>query len=423
VLRIAVVGAGWAGLAAAVQATALGHAVTLFEMAPQCGGRARGVDIGGLQLDNGQHIMIGAYTELLRLMNVVGADPQQLLLRTPLALVDAAGSGLHLGRGNPAAAFTTAVLRHPTWNSQAKLALIVTASRWALTGFRCDPGLSVSALTSRLPRVLGEELIDPLCVAALNTPSVDASASVFLRVMKDALFSGPGSSDLLIPRVHLGDVFPNPALTWLGRNGAAIRPSSRVHAIKPLRGLWAVDEAGFDRVVLATPPGEASRLVSPFAPDWAKAAQELRYEPIVTAYLSSPGTRLPAPMLVLHSNAAGPAQFVFDRGQLGGPGGLLAFVISGARRWVEFGTPATLEATLAQATSALSPVLRAPLAPIRLLTEKRATFRCTPRLQRPSFTVAAGLWAAGDYVDGPYPATLEGAVRSGIQAAVAASRH
>ena len=84
--RLAVIGGGWAGLAAAVEAVSLGAAVTLFEMAPTLGGRARSLE--GLEpaLDNGQHILIGAYTDTLALMRRVGGDPDADLLRMPLRL-------------------------------------------------------------------------------------------------------------------------------------------------------------------------------------------------------------------------------------------------------------------------------------------------------------------------------------------------
>ena len=107
---------------------------------------------------------------------------------------------------------------------------------------------------------------------------------------------------------------------------------------------------------------------------------------------------------------------MFDRGQLGGASGLLAFVISGAQPWVDAGQAATLQATLNQACSALGSVLQGPLEPVQVLSEKRATFRCTPGLQRSAMQIAPGLHAAGDHVIGPYPATLEGAIRSGIEA-------
>ena len=415
-MKVAIIGAGWAGIAAAVEATAQSHPVTLYDMARQCGGRARSVETNGRMLDNGQHIMIGAYTELLRLMRVVGADSQRLLLRTPLALLDASGVGLRLSPGRPVIAFGRAVVEHPTWTWQTKVAMIQAAIGWGLRGFRCSESIDVATLTKRMPTALREELIDPLCIAALNTPSGQASARVFLLVLRDALFAGPGSSDLLLPVVRLSALFPDPALIWLRKEGVPIHLSTRVMALRSSQGKWLVDDRAFDRVVIAATSSEAARLVAPITPGWAQVASDLRYEPIVTVYLRSVGTTLPAPMLALQSDADSPAQFVFDHGQLGGPEGLLAFVISGAKRWIDAGAQVTLAAAIAQAQRALGHLLRAPLLPVQVLSEKRATFRCTPGLRRPPGRIAAGLWAAGDYVDGPYPATLEGAVRSGVQA-------
>jgi predicted NAD/FAD-dependent oxidoreductase len=260
-------------------------------------------------------------------------------------------------------------------------------------------------------------LIDPLCVAALNTHSNEASARVFLRVLRDALFSGAGSADLLLPRVSLSALLPAPAQAWLG--DANVRLRTRVASLQAQSEQWLVDGTAFDRVVLATSPAEAARLAATIAPAWSKRVTALRYEPIVTVYVRCEGARLSEPMLALHSDAGSPAQFVFDRGQLGGPPGLLAFVVSGARPWVDRGLEATTQATLAQARSALGATLCGALEPVHTIAERRATFCCTPGLLRPSMRVAAGLFAAGDHVDGPYPATLEGAVRSGLAAAAA----
>ena len=410
--RIAVIGGGWSGLAAAVEATRRGHCVTLFEMAPQLGGRSRGVDLNGLALDNGQHILIGAYMQTLALMRTVGVDIGEAFVRTPLRITYSDGVGLQLRPGAPMLAFGAAVLRQRGWGFGERLALLAASSGWATRGFRCDPALTVAALTQRLPRAIRDDLIDPLCVAALNTPAIDASASVFLRVLRDALFTGPGSADLLLPRVSLSALLPAPAQRWLIDAGAAVYVQRRVESLMADSDGWAVDGERFDRVVLATTPAEAARLTREIAPAWSKTAAALRYEPIVTVYLRGDGVRLPAPMLALRADAAAPAQFVFDRGQLGGPAGLLAFVISGAQPWVDRGTEATSQATIVQAQAALG----LPLALVQTLTEKRATFRCTPGLQRPAMRVAPNLHAAGDHVDGPYPATLEGAVRSGLDA-------
>jgi squalene-associated FAD-dependent desaturase len=414
--RVAVVGGGWAGLAAAIEATSLGHEVTLFEMAAHWGGRARRVDVDGLALDNGQHILIGAYVQTLRMLRTVGVEPDSVFLRMPLRLVDAHGHGLRLPPGAPLVAFARGVLAHRGWALGDRLALLLHATGWSLRGFRCDPRLTVAELTARWPQVLRNELIEPLCVAALNTPGEAASASVFLRVMRDALFSGAGSSDLLLPRARLSDVLPLPAVRWLAARGASLRTSTRVERLAETGGGWTVNDAAFDAVVLATTAVEAARLIADVAPAWAEIAAALRYEPIVTVYAQSHGTCLPQPMLALAAGADQPAQFVFDQGQLGGRAGLLAFVISGARPWIDRGLDATRDATLAQGRHSLGPHLRSPLQAVRVLTEKRATFRCVPSLLRPTGDVAPGLQVAGDYVQGPYPATIEGAVRAAVEA-------
>ena len=200
--------------------------------------------------------------------------------------------------------------------------------------------------------------------------------------------------------------------------GAHVHLGCRVEYIAPTDDGWRVDDELFSHIVLATPPGEAARLVATVNDEWAQAAASLRYEPIVTVYLQSAHARLPRAMLSLRSDTTqAPAQFVFDLGALGGPTGLLAFVVSGARAWVDRGSEATVEATLRQARATLSASLRGPLQLVKVLTEKRATFRCTPALRRPAGRIAASLHAAGDYIAGPYPATLEGAVRSGLAAA------
>jgi hydroxysqualene dehydroxylase len=420
-LNVAVVGGGWAGLAGAVTLVRQGHRVTLYEMAGQLGGRARQVDVEGMALDNGQHILIGAYRETLRLMKLVDVDVDRVLLRRPLQLVDAKGSGLVLPAGAPVPALLAGVFRHPRWSAGERLALLSAASGWAIGRFRCAPATTVAELTASLPAAVRHELIDPLCVAALNTPAEEASGQVFLRVLRDALFTGRGSADLLLPRVTLAELFPLPAAHWLEEAGAVLCRGLRVHQITPHSDGWLVDGQRFDRVIVATPALEASRLLRPINTAWADQAEGLRYEPIITAYLRAPGARLAAPMVALAGpSQQTPAQFVFDHGQLQGTpmtSGLLAFVVSGARPWLERGLPQTEQAITRQAAALLGGDLPYGARVLKMITEKRATFRCTPNLHRPSIEVAPGLLAAGDHVAGPYPATLEGAVRAGIAAA------
>jgi hypothetical protein len=352
-------------------------------------------------------------------MRLVGVDIDQALLRTPLRVTYPDGAGLQLAPGAPILAFASAVLRYPGWRWRDKQALLLTATGWALRGFRCDPALTVAQLTSHLPIAVCEELLDPLCVAALNTPASQASATVFLRVLKDALFSGPGSADLLLPKLRLTHLWPQPAAHWLTQAGASVRLSQRVNSLERTVDHWLVNGEPADAVVLACSANEAARLTAALAPAWSEQAGALNYEPIVTVYAHSPGCRLPQPMMALRSDAQRPAQFVFDLGIISGLDGVLAFVVSGAASWVAQGLEATTTATLSQAREALGAHLRSPIETLRSTTEKRATFLCTPQLQRPPQQVLPGLWAAGDYIQGPYPATLEGAMRSGVEAAAA----
>jgi len=428
--RVAVVGAGWAGLAAAVEASTLGHQVTLFEMAATPGGRARRLppdaDLG-FALDNGQHILIGAYAATLGLMRKVGVDPERVLWRMPLALLDTAGHGLVLPAGAPVPAFVRGVLGASGWRWSERAALLSAAGGWALRGFHCAPHLTVSELCSGLPIQLRRSLIEPLCVAALNTPAGQASAVVFLRVLRDALFSGPGSADLLLPRIDLGALIPDAAMRWLVGRGVDVRLGTRVTALRRSGEDWQVETlvdgmtvaAPFDRVILAASPQESARLAAPHAASWSETVAVLRFEPIITVLLRAPpGTRLARPMLVLESGPDAPAQVLFDLGALRGSSepaadGVLAAVISGAGAWVAMGLDAATDLTLAQ----IRHVLGLDLAAVRTVAEKRATFLCAPGLERPPAKIAPGLIAAGDYVAGPYPATLEGAVRSGLAAA------
>jgi len=423
-MRVAVVGGGWSGLSAAVHATALGHRVTLFEMAPRLGGRAREVEARNLRLDNGQHILIGAYRATIALMRQVGVPVEEALHRTPLALVGPDGRGLVLPRGAPRVAFVRAVLGRTGWSWQERIALLRVALGWARAGFACEPSRTVSEIAAPLSDAVRTGLVDPLCVAALNTPASQASASVFLRVLRDALFSGPGSADLLLPKCSLSALLPDPAAHWLASHGCRLRLGARVQRLDAAgSGSWVVNGERFDSAILAASASETARLVGSLQPAWTQAADCLRHEPIVTVYATSPGARLGAPMIALESNAEAPAQFVFDLQALRGVPGLLALVVSGAGAWVERGLQATADAALSQARRALAGHLTGSVQLVKVLVEKRATFACVPGLERPPATIAPGLLAAGDYIDGPYPATLEGAVRSGLAAAAALSVH
>ena len=415
--HLAIVGAGWAGLAAAVRGLQAGFQVSVFEMSHQPGGRARSLDDAPDALDNGQHILIGAYTRTLALMRELGADPAVLLHRMPLALRFPDGAGLALAAGAPVSSLLIGIARFAGTTVRERLSLTQHALSWAARGFRCDETLTVDALCAGMAPRIRQLLIDPLCVAAMNTHARDASARIFLRVLHDALLGGKGSADLLLPRRPLSELTPQPAQQWLTQHGAAWLPGTRVQQLQRERDGWQLDGQDFDAVVLACSSTEAARLTRDVAPSWAQDAAALRFEPIVTVYVQADGARLPSAITALHEGPQAPAQFVIDHGQLGTCAGRFACVVSGAQRWVDAGMPATELAVLAQLRDAF-PAGTWPHAPtvLRSVAEKRATFRCTPGLRRPPSHVAQGLVAAGDYVDGPYPATLEGAVRSAERA-------
>jgi squalene-associated FAD-dependent desaturase len=421
-VRIAVIGAGWAGLACAVEATRAGHHVTLFEAARTAGGRARRIEGAAAgassdpPLDNGQHILVGAYRETLAMMRTVGVDPRDVLLRLPLSLRRPDGSGLAVPAGWPVPLDLLAgIVTARGWTWRDKASLLRSAWAWRRAGFRCADDATVGDLCRDLtPRAM-DELIDPLCVSALNTPSARASGQVFLTVLRDALFGEPGGADLLLPRVDLGALLPDAALAWLTRCGATLRLGTRVAAIEragPGSPRWQVEGAAVDHVVVAGASWDAVRLLRNSAidaPAWIAAAESLRFEAIATVYLDG-ATPLAAPLLALASSVEAPAQFAFDRTVLGGPRGRLALVVSAS----DAPRDVLERQVLRQARGALGqPALRV----LRTIVEKRATFACTPGLRRPGCDIAEAIGACGDHVDGPYPATLEGAVRSGLAAA------
>ncbi len=424
--QVAVIGGGWAGLAAAIGATQEGHQVTVFEAARHWGGRARALpcrmpDGTEATLDNGQHILIGAYSDTLALMRTVGVDPDAALLRLPLTLLFPDGEGIRLHDWPMPLDVVAGIFTAGGWSLADKWSLLRTTSRWQLSGFQCAPNQSVADLCRGLSHTVLQTLIEPLCVSALNTPAERASGQVFLRVLKDSLLGGKGSSNLLLPRTDLSCLFPDAAAEWLSKQGATLKLGQRIEDLER-QGSWRINGEAFDSVIWATSSSVASQVLAKPTDqsttaqamrNWATLAASLRYESIATVYVQAGSARLPQPMLALRSSTACPAQFVFDRGQLGGPTGLLAFVVSASSD-----ERAALQTKVLQQARSQLAVLQPvrDLVALQTVVEKRATFACTPGLVRPAQQIAPGLLACGDYVQGPYPATLEGALRSGLAA-------
>jgi squalene-associated FAD-dependent desaturase len=442
---IAVIGSGWAGCAAAVELARAGYKVTLLESARTLGGRARRVDTDRAHLDNGQHILLGAYSETLRLMKLTGVDRKQALLTLPMQMRYPAGTGgmdfavpelplpapLHLA---------AALLRAKGLERADKLSLMrfSTAARWM--GWQLNDDCSVGELLQRFdqtPRLI-RLLWNPLCLAALNTPPQRASARVFLNVLRDSLGARRrASSDMLLPRVDLSALFPQAAGAYIEAHGGSVRTGAKVQGLRPIENrLWQLNISGaavggtwstyFSGVVLATGASQAATLLHeiPNADTTALCAQLTAFMPeaITTCYLQyDAGTKLDLPFYALLDDPENHqyGQFVFDRGQLdAAQAGLLAVVISASGPAAEQPQELLAEALAVQLAVVFQrPELGRP-SWFKVITEKRATYACAPGLVRPSNASGLpGLAIAGDYTASDYPATLETAVRSGVAAA------
>ena len=429
--NLAVIGGGWAGCAAAVELARAGHRVTVFEAARTLGGRARAVTVDGLELDNGQHILLGAYSATLKMLEQVGIDRRAALLSLPLQMRYPAGAfdpGMDFVAPRLPAPLHLAValLRARGLSGADKMALarFSTTARWM--DWRLHTDCSVAELLERFDQTarLIQLMWRPLCLAALNTPPERASAQVFLAVLRDSLGAKRAASDMLLPRVDLTALFPHAAAAFIESRGGAVRMGAAVKQLAPAaRQGWLVDGEAFDGVVLATPPPAAVKLLAGLdLPALSEQLSAFDYEAITTCYLRyAPDVRLPLPFHALVDDpAAGRhGQFVFDRGQLDPRcQGLLAVVVSAAADAAALDQDALATALAHQLAADLGmPALAAPQWQ-QVITDKRATFACTPALRRPANASGVpGLVLAGDYTACDYPATLESAVRSGVAAA------
>lgn len=252
---------------------------------------------------------------------------------------------------------------------------------------------------------IGRFLWFPLCISALNTLPPQASANAFLAVLRDSLGGLREASELLIPRVDLTRLFPEPASAWLSRHGGEVRCGA------PVRDLCALQRE-FGHVIVAVGPHQLEPLLPGLADGYT-------YQPIYTIYLKYPATvKLPLAMLGL---AEGVVQWVFDRGTIGldpgeGEAGLLACVISAQGDHQQMQHDELAATCHRELESALGSMPRPEWT--QVIAEKRATVTCAPGIRRPGpDTTLPNVFLAGDYTDPEYPPTLEAAVLSGIRAA------
>lgn len=419
---VAVIGGGYAGMAAAVSLAAQGISVTVFEAGRIPGGRARRVEHRDAALDNGLHILSGAYTESLRLIRAVNPQPDQLLLRIPLAWHMHGEFDLTAPR-LPAPLHLLAALlgaRGAGLDERLRVLNFLAALKRRRYALAADCTVEQLLTEHRQSEFMRRVFWRPLCVAALNTPPAMASAQVFVNVLRDTMNASRDASDLLLSRVDLSALFPEPAAAYIEKHGGTVRLGTRVTALATRDDTFTIatsdGSASFSHVVCALPPHQVGAFVAgiPALSAVAELIDQFAYQPIYSVWLQyASAVCLPAPMLGF---ADGPLHWIFDRGALCGQTGLIGAVIS-----AEGGHQDLAQEELgALAHAEISRRIGGLPAPqwIRVIAEKRATFACTPGLRRPPcVTPLANFYLAGDYTASDYPATLESAVRSGIACA------
>jgi len=421
-LKVAVIGSGYAGMAAAVALADCDIPVTVYESAQQLGGRARGVRYQDTSLDNGQHLLLGCYVQTLHMIKKVGGDIDLDFLRLPLQLDLYRKFSLKAPLLPAPFNLLFALLTARGLTILERLKAIRFMLEMRRMDFELSADITVDELLVRYKqdKDLAQKLWGPLCIAALNTPIHKASAQVLLHVMRDALNQSRDFSDMLLPRINYTALFPQRAADFIEKQGGHVRLSCGVESIHPITdGFEVASTTGkeiFSHVICAAPPVAAARLLRPIPAliDTVSLLDALEHQPIYTVYLQYPAAiTLPHPMLGLHQRYS---QWLFDKGQISGQHGLLAAVISAEGIHQELSQEDLARNVVAELVEEFG--IREQPSWYKVIAEKRATFCCSPNLNRPSqITALPRLLLAGDYTAGDYPATLEGAVISGLKCA------
>jgi squalene-associated FAD-dependent desaturase len=412
-MTVHIVGAGLSGLAAAVALADAQIPVVVYEAAAQAGGRCRSYydrELGRL-IDNGNHLVLSGNRNVQRYLGLIGARDR---------LVEPAGEGFRFVdlardrafrlRPNPGPIpwwFADKSRRVP----ETRLIDYLRVLRLAFA----SSGASVADVLrhDELYRVLWE----PLAVSALNTPIEQASARGFWRVLSATLGRGGRFARPMIARDNLADTFITPALEFLAARGGGVRLGVRIkrlgfteQTVSTLASENGEEAwADGDQLILATPSGVSERL----APGLEAPGAD---EPIVNAhYATNDPVGMPIEVVAI---VGGAAQWVFRRP------GLVSVTVSAARALVD--RPAeTLGPLLWEDVIRIFPDLGPAMPRYRIVKEKRATIRQSPSdeaVRPPTATAFANLWLAGDWTRTGLPATIEGSLLSGFQAAQCALR-
>jgi len=390
------------------------------------------VDLAGkrFRVDNGQHLLLGAYRETLALMQTVGVSPSSVFTQSSFAI--SYPDGWHLGATRLPAPWHLAVgivrARAVRWSHRWALVRWVQQQRrrrWSVASDR--PAVDLFA---NLPADVSRRLWRPLCLAALNVGLEQASAQVFLNVLRDSLGAKEFASRLLQPRTDLSALFPDAAMRWLQSKGTDVRLHCTAVRVQPMpqhdacRVLLRDGTSVEGPAVLAVPPDRAADLLDDRQPTLAAAIgmlRKLQFAPIATVYLRyAPATRLRQPFYALLDDPERHryGQWIFDRGAMDPAlDGVVSVVISGSGPHLELSRQALGQHVAAQLSAEFG--LPEPLEHFTIV-EKHATLIPVPNLQRPPTSLPMpGLLLAADSAHSPYPSTIEGSVRSGLQAAQA----
>ena len=424
---VVIAGGGWSGLATACFLAEQNIPVTLVESAKQLGGRARKSTSRTQVLDNGQHLMMGAYTELLKLLQQIDVNESDVFLRTPQHLKLFNAKYLHnlIDLKLPAIRkpfnLLLGLLFCKGLSIKEKFTILYRFDKLLKTPVEQDKDCSVTEwlATADLPSKY-VIFLNALCLAAMNTSAGSASAYSFQHVLNET-FNGPqGSTDLLIPAVNLDNVFPTPASVYLQNKQTSILASTKATAIKhhetTATHLVCDDqELEASAIVLATPAHISSKLLKPLddCNELCHHLDQFRYESITTVYLRyNDQCHIPENMIGLTNSLS---EWVFDRSVADQPG-MIAVVISCSDKHSEIDNK-DICLTIRNELAVVFPDWPKPTASW-VIREKRATFLCTPEANkhRPDpKTPIENLFLSGDYLATDelfLPATLETCIRN-----------
>ncbi|HEX5495046.1 MAG TPA: hydroxysqualene dehydroxylase HpnE [Mycobacteriales bacterium] len=436
--HVVVVGGGLAGLAAAIRLADGGASVTLAEARPRLGGATHSFHRDGLVIDNGQHVFLRCYTAYQAFLRRIGtADRTAVQERFTVPVVTPGGRGGRLYRDTLPAPLHLggSLARYRLLGPADRLRVI----RAALRLRSLDPDdptldrhgfgwwLDRQGQTERCVRALWE----PFTTSALNLPVAQASLALAAKVFRTGMLSATDAADIGFPLVPLEDLHARPAAALLRRLGCRVRVSAKVTAVAPVVGGFAVTVDGeridADAVVLAVPHRAAARLLPPGALPGGSGFGELSAEPIVNLHVLY-DRRVTG--LGFAAAVGSPVQWVFDRGHVAGvpraEGQYLAVSLSAAGRYVDTPTGRLREEFLPALERLFAPARDARVRTFFVTRERRATFRQAPgcrQLRPAAATAVPGLLLAGAWTGTGWPDVMEGAVRSGEEAARLAATH